>query len=832
MTYIAHQPEVDVTIDNSPELFDTGIPRSVVLGDSLNRPVKIAEATWNVLSPHNVDFGALGSGLSVKIDPWTLWQQNTFVKEKMKHFAYFRCNLKVRIVPSCSPFHYGTLMCNYVPYSQLSEVFQSAYNILRVNPAAAANEAYIQYMSSYPITAWLEASKNNVIEFDLPFVYNENFLPVAGIDASAYYSLGELVFNVVNILGAANPSTTTSAKFAVFCHAEQIELHVPTQLTQTSGSTRFPKSTELEESQDGIVSTTASAVADFSSKLEMVPFIGKFAKATTIGASSIGNIAKLFGFSNPPTVKTAQPMVLRLYRNLANTTCEDTAQKLSLDPSQELTIDPRVTGLSPRDEMSFKAIAEREQWLLKAKWLGPTGQFTTGFATHPVSEMIMAARVNPVAVRRTANFGTTPDKFVYQVNPAGHLSRTFRYWRATLVYKIKVVCSRFHRGALLITFDPLVKAGARIEDDVYCTDVNLRKSVVLNIEEADEVEIRIPYVHHRVMMRVPVLNSSSFIPDAYSDTAFNLMADYSDQTSIGVLAVQVLNELTAPGDTSGPPGTLAGVDVNLFMRVEDLCLGQPTGGWEDDLYTPTSGTVSENRISILEGETNTDLLTVMGESISSIRTLMKRPMVVFSGSQTTSLSGTLGTLTTFFFPHFAPETVRSTGVGRRMCYESYFSPCYLLKRGGTRWRHQIWGGNNRQSSATGMAQIERRASDVTVAGVPTSVSFAAPGPGNTALINLASGADGMQTTTLSYSPVIDVECPFYSSTRFNLAGAITNFTDAANLVLNPTMVQILYQRLLIQGVASEASFVNSHFSTAEDYACFMYLSPPSIYRFV
>lgn len=829
VTFQTSNPIYGVDIDNDLSKYDDGTSDPAPLGTALERPVKIHEFLWEV-----------NTAATGEIDLWTLWQSDAFVKQKLSHFAFIRCNLHIRIVPSSTPFMCGKLMFNYIPYGDDNEIWYNNYNTLRTSGATSAVETYMQYASTYPITGYVDPAENNVLEMKIPFIYHKNFLPVAGNAADAKVSLGKLVYIDLNVLSRANEATFSGAdtiNFAVFAKATDIELVMPTHYLPTAGKKRKSKitysSVEDTEAVDGVISSPASAIANIAGKLSSVPVIGSLARATQIGATAAGGIARLFGFSNPSSVTNPQPRVLRLYRNLANTVTEDTAIKMSLDPNQELTIDPQIAGCSSNDDMVISSIISKEQWLTKGKWLQGRGQFVN------LEPMVLATLVSSNHVRRSGTYGVTPTREAVQTTPAGHVGRTFRYWKGTVTYRIEVVCTQYHRGALQIQFDPFVKNGALALNDVWKDVVNTRQTVIMNISDCNSMEIEIDYISDKPFLKTRGNTQTTFQPNAYSDTTFLLQTIYDQEYDMGMLLVSVLNELSAPGDTSLNPGTGAGVDVNLYVKCgEEMVFAEPKGGWEDDIFVPTSAMTSwEKKVLVESADAKDDILTFFGEKVVSLRALLKRPTIVMLNVASTSFSyQVLGQLVTLKLPHFAPETLRSLTGNRRNCYESYFGPAFLAKRGAMRWKFCLFPSQAHSSSAettlnpNGILMIERQSDDSTVSGLPAITTSNTPSR-NSLMDLFPSGTQGLDITELSYKPAVDIEAPFYSSSRFALACNITNLDASEDLLLNPSMNQVLYEQVAYSAPGASNLRYVVHASTGEDYNLICYQAPPTFWEF-
>jgi hypothetical protein len=99
-----------------------------------------------------------------------------------------------------------------------------------------------------------------------------------------------------------------------------------------------------------------------------VPIIGRFARATEIGASAISKVATLFGYTNVPVVDNVhgyQPMNGPM---LASAHIGTPVQKLALDPKQELSIDPSPHGIGSADELSLSYLKTKESYFAATSW--------------------------------------------------------------------------------------------------------------------------------------------------------------------------------------------------------------------------------------------------------------------------------------------------------------------------------------------------------------------------------------------------------------------------------------------------------------------------------
>lgn len=137
-------------------------------------------------------------------------------------------------------------------------------------------------------------------------------------------------------------------------------------------STPYPLVTQAGDEYigEGVISKPASTVARWANWLSDVPVIGRFARATEIGANAVSGIASIFGFSKPLMLEDLRHFKPRLFGPFAITEGRDNAYKLTLDPKNEVSIDPSIIGLPAKDSMAFANIISREGLIGDFDWLG------------------------------------------------------------------------------------------------------------------------------------------------------------------------------------------------------------------------------------------------------------------------------------------------------------------------------------------------------------------------------------------------------------------------------------------------------------------------------
>ena len=181
---------------------------------------------------------------------------------------------------------------------------------------------------------------------------------------------------------------------------------------------------EQDEFGSGPISKPAFAVAAMAAKLSTIPMISKYALATSFGATALGKIARLFGFTNVPVIKPPEPVKISAVPMFASAEVGFPSNSISLDPKAQLTVDPSTLGLPPHDDMSISSIVMRESYYSQTEWqcdLGPTpptgdhpGALLAGFVVTP-----NYFKTGPVSNH------AAPTVFT----PMGYVSQAFTSWR-------------------------------------------------------------------------------------------------------------------------------------------------------------------------------------------------------------------------------------------------------------------------------------------------------------------------------------------------------------------------------------------------------------------
>lgn len=528
----------------------------------LSRPVKIYDYTWT---------GAQAVGTNATIQPWKLYFQNSVIKNKLENFAYLRANMKLKIVLSASPFHYGSMLISYTPLPGFKSTINGGVN----TPVRESQKPHV----------WIYPQDNAGGEIMLPFLYPKQWLTIKDLTDFTY--MGDLYLYVVNQLKNANNTAAPTVGIQIFAWAEDFELsgYTPAAALQSS------------DEYDGPISGPASAVASMAGKLSDVDGIGKFATAAQIGATSIAKISSLFGFTNTPSIDTVKALKPQAFPHLASPEISYAVEKLTLDPKNELSVDPKIWGCDTQDELNIKYICTREAYLWNENW-------TT---TDAVDAQLVALHVTPHSYWPIVSGSNV----LVAQTPLSMVNQLFGYWRGDLIYRFKVVCSKFHRGRLRVSWDP----NGNGTGTVFSSDnTAAMQTSIIDINSTTEFEFRVPFRQATPWLRTKQTYSIASWPvDVAGITSY--VQGYDN----GIITIEVLSPLTGPEDTST-------VGIQVFVRgAENIEFAAPRDvDYLLSHFTPQSSDdlemVSPER-SKVESE---QYLEYFGEKITTLRSLLAR----------------------------------------------------------------------------------------------------------------------------------------------------------------------------------------------------------------
>lgn len=799
----------------------------------------------------------MGTDFTATLNPAQVFFDNKRNINRLNNYYLMSFKLRVKFLVNGSPFHYGRILVDYQPlpdYDNCTDVTTSTMG-------------YYGILATQRMHGFIDPGTCEGLEMSLPFVWPYDSMSVV---ASDYEDLGLLRVRTLNQLKHAN-GATTPINLTCMVWAEDVSLQrittVPSSslVNQSVTSSRpviqvpsdlpsidlaSPKagrdvivnctccgfkpakygrkgsvvetlpyanqsSTEYRNSP---VSGPASAVASVAKALSSSPVIGPYARATEMGAATVSKISRLLGYSKPANLKPDTKMMINFTERMAICDGESQAVKLSVDSQQELTIDPRVVGVNVGDEMTIASIAERESYICSFPWT----------VAKSYGDILWNTYVNPSL---GAYNGT------YRFSPACEAATIpFSYWRGEMCFRFEVVCSRQHRGRLLIVYDP---------NYVKSLETNVITSFIVDLDAESDIVVKVPWSQAKSYLNNPMLDPTPSLASSYGTTAIPL-ADTS--TSNGVLAVYVLTELAAPSSIANND-----LQVNVYAKLCDASVAVPNANCYDISYVNQSAVGTREGIEkdvdvceVCDGDCEDDNLNLVyfGEKITSFRSLLKRFSLSYVNSHlfTPLVSATKPLqYSVAVRPVFPPyrgampsnaQCLHTIGVaGERNITNTsilnYLTPMFLTMRGGLRLQLVL-------SSKTSNVELTQfiafrngnRTTPVISANAVDSATYLASAYPDTSFQASLTATQkrffpGGGEITLPARPVLILEFPFYRDSRFLAAKDVQAKTNLGPTNLANSNSDSSAYRSYVEAVVSATSNVFAieevYVSTAEDF---------------
>ncbi len=674
MANVQTSEEVDVADkDTDFSAMNLGDQFSLPLNDFFKRPVKIFETELELLT-----FDFLNNK---QFDPWDLWSSNVSVRAKLKNYYYFRGTMKLRFVFNSTRYHYGVVMISNQP-TPASNTNLLAITNTKLNGIADEEDsrAFAAYLSQSPEVVYAKIGVDNNIEMTIPFISPKPFWRIGDLNAALvqdtssftdFLGATNVFMTYVNKIKVANDDHAANVPVQVYAWVEDVMLGPATATKMTIAQSKTVKEDPSDDepstssspqtfdqfrskvnsnvalnkvanfakdyvsdeyTEAGPIAQISSAVGNVAGKLSAVPIIGGAATAASKVFGGVAGLAKRFGFSKVVAIDKQFFATPYPGTNFAITSGYDYSQKLSLDPKQELAT--ALYGTSPgKDEMAISTICARESYLRTIKWdnTDPPGQTSLGVIYNA-----------PFSFNRPVLDG-------FVMTPLSFVGNLFEFWRGDITFRIEVVASQFHKGKLLIVWEPNVdQAALRTYDNaVNILQLNQQYSYILDLEETRDVEITVGFVSDLPFKQMAPLGNV----DALNNEAI------SRRFCNGILIFTPFTQLTTPSIASGNNE----VEINVYVRSDNIVFASPRSSEERKNYAlAQSKTVKAGDSSFqpYSSQVNTDLgiktqapkininnvvsnhdnahLFYFGESISSLRTLLKRsfPMANFRITKT------------------------------------------------------------------------------------------------------------------------------------------------------------------------------------------------------
>lgn len=614
------------------------------LGEYLNRPVKILQFAWTIGSP---------AGLLVAFEPWNQFFSNVAIRRKLENFGFIRCNLHLKFLINASPFYYGSVGVFYEPLQ------------LTGNNRLGATAGYApgsQVLISQRKGVYLDPQSVSSAELVLPFFHYNDYADLTSANDIA--GLGQIQLYQFAGLRSANGVASGNVTINVYAWAENVEL---------SGATaKLTLQAKKDEWATGPISRPASIVQGVAERLRDVPVLGQVAMATSTVAGAVKNVASFFGYTNPPVITNVEGVKPVSFHTLASTEQREPINKLSLTAKAETSVG-KYPGDVDDDMLALANFCGRRSFLCGTLWQTVHGEDTILFSSSVV----------PTLYER----GGTP-ACVFPT-PVSFASGMFERWRGDIIFTFRVIKSKYHRGRIAVMFDPLNLYAA-----MPATGVATVYTAILDLDETNEVSVRVPYAQAAPFLNVPLTGTTRY----WSNSAgAPTVQGTPGLESNGTIQLRVLNPLTAPVSTSD-------VDILVFVEAGDNYeLAQP-----GTVYPAHSLLTLQSNVTVLGTEADLSQDTyayVFGEKCPSLRQLLHRQSMAWHTVLIDNI--TTSRLTEYYirvqrmprprgYTSFGTENVEPTiGVGTKKAFISYNHPllwvtsCFAGYRGSVNYTFNV-----------------------------------------------------------------------------------------------------------------------------------------------
>lgn len=764
----------------------------VSLDSFLSRPVRIYTYTWN-------EADVVGSQLT--INPWALFFNNANIKNKLVNYAWLKCDLKIKVLVNASPFYFGTTLMSYCPLPAF-------------HTTSIVNDASTRFLvpHSQRPHVWIYPQNNEGGEMTLPFIWPKNW--ISTLINQDLIDLGSLTFTNAVALDSANGAAGTGVTVSLYAWAENVVLSGPTcGLLQ-----------QADEYGKGPISSVASAVATAARALTGIPVIKPFATATQMGAIAIGSVASSLGYCNTPVIEESRPVKPCPLPVLASTEQGYPVEKLTIDPKNELSIDPKIVGMPSEDELMIASLAQRESFIVSFPWA----------STVAADGLLFSTAVSPVMFAMDAL--ASPKVYM---TPLCWLTQMFQFWRGDIIFRFRFIASQYHRGRIRITYDPSGSAAQNVLNTVDTQTTCFNE--IIDLTKDTNVEVRVPYNQALAWCQTFVPTSTTQIPYTVgSGTAFNHVPAITN----GTLAVRCVTALTAPvaASTITCLVSVRGADNFEVAGPKEVYNRYSQFVTQSDEYDLTTST------QVLAGHAHggsdpNRFLVNMGENVVTLRQLARRYMLV-------RVKNTIGTQPDSIFldtfarmpPNYGFDTAGvdvANGLlvpGSNFAfnyvtntYLNWIAMCFLGYRGSVNWTVNTSGAiptKHLSVSRFGGAGTVANAlggSNATSSGIIGNFYL------NTAALGNASG-NGMSLTNQLTTACINTANPMYSAYKMNTTSP---GNPTAPLGVDDTINQLLRLHLCwdatVTGNATQRIFYYAAAGT--DWSVHFFLNVPTLWRY-
>lgn len=751
----------------------------------LARPQLIASGVLNLDTP-----------FALNLDVYNQLLRNPDIRSKLRTFGFFRASLKVRLTISATVFHQGRIIMGWIPWYNRCPSAQQAMTYV--------GDTYLptQYMSTLSHQKTIDLKSNKPAELYIPYMhvqpmcrlFNNSNLVISDVtDFADFVDIGRLFIRSINVPEAVS-ATATAPYYQVYAWFEEIDY------TMVTG-TKMTLALESDERKTGPIEKAASSAVKIFDALARIPAISHFAMSSRTMAQGVQGLASHLGWSKPSLIQDPHRMRNEPFTCAANTIGGDLSHRLTLDPKQEISIDPSPLAVA-EDELTFASLCRREQLLDTADW-------TTG-ATTMVP--FWTAAVHPRLARKSAVDNTMIP------SPMALVSSYFGYWHGDITFRFDVVKTSFHKGKFAIFWDPnfpqrgLITAGLKLHSEYF---------YIVDIQELDNLEVTVKWSFPQAWAAMPSASNAT----KSVGTIGAVSPNFGLRSCNGFISIVPITSLQSPLDKS--------VHINVYIKSENMHFNLFTDKsvelpWvfagllpepEEDLSDMKieSNDVGELKpVSIVINTAAREYKGIsqyhFGEEPHSVRSVLKRFRTF---AQVSQIGGPVVTLKSSIIPPLDPPVGTIVPLFRDGGFLGVWRRCFVGMKGGFKYRIRPILKTTESlflpasSMSVSLNNPESTQSNFVVAGSADSGNLDMKMIGSTAFVPYMQSG-------------IEFDAPFYSSSLFHFAQTDNPLADAS--YVDPNQVRNWTVSLLSPSTTPVSLVIDA--ASGEDFMLMHFLSSP------
>lgn len=504
------------------------------------------------------------------------------IAKKLATYSRLRFTLNMRVLVNGLPQQFGSCMVSWQPLTRAMGGGEGSYApplLARLYPATVGSGYDLCQLSQAPLAGMIYPQNNTELCFSQKFIY-----PLEWLDPTNATDYGCLIFRTVQTLKTIQTSNT------------------PVRITVLAWLTDV----ELSGSGFQYQSGTLEGMSHDLSRL------GMHQTAAALGAA--GKVAKLIGCTNIPSDQPITTTIPRIMPDIGSSEARVPVDVHTASSTQQLDTEPELSGFETIDEMNIDYMCQRESYLGNSSIaIGATGRVFSAYVSPILCQIQRVAA--PFTHFRICN------------TMLSGVANHFQYWRGDIKFRIVAVASQYHRGKLRISYDP--SPGS---DSTTIRPEGLVKSVMLDLSEATEIEITVPFNNNRAYAAVPTLtdplvfNDTDLMPWAVGATAPG--RPYDNKFFNGLLMVDVLQPIAST--------SVQGIYLQIFVSGSNMEFARPVISDTATVYTNVEPFVYQSGEGSIEPltqdsqvfltETSPEQTGKIGENIVSARELIHKSM--------------------------------------------------------------------------------------------------------------------------------------------------------------------------------------------------------------